>query len=93
MALLLQHETAKFMRANLSAFFIVSCLLSLAIQIPTGHMGWSHLLLSLPLLPAAFLGYLVAERYSHLVPPSLVRLASLGLCSGSGLIAVINYWQ
>jgi len=93
MALLLQHEAASFIRANLSAFFIVSCLLSLAVQIPAGHMGWSHLLLTLPLLPAAFLGYLVAERYSHLVSQERVRGVSLGLCSICGFLALINYWR
>ncbi len=92
MALLMQHVGVDFMRANLSAFFIVSCVLSLAIQIPTGHMSWSHLQMTLPLLPAALLGYWVAERYGHLVSQDRMRQLSLGLCAVSGLTAVISYW-
>ena len=93
MAILLQHSAADFVRANLSAFFIVSCLLSLAIQIPTGHMTWAHVQMTLPLVPAAFFGHWLARRYGHLVPLERIRQISLALCAASGLTAVINYWH
>ncbi len=92
MALLLQHEAAGAMRANLSAFFIVSCLLSLAVQIPAGFMGWRHFFLALPLLPAAGLGYWVADRYAHRFPQHYIRFVSLGMCGLSGITAMLSYW-
>lgn len=92
MALLLQHEAADAMRANLAAFFIVSCVLSLLVLIPTGHMTGTHLLLALPLLPAAWLGHWIAGRYIHRFPQQHIRMVSLVLCSVSGLAAVISYW-
>jgi len=63
MALLLQHQEANQIRANLSAFFLFSSLLSLAVQIPAGYLTWHHLQLTLPLVPAALLGYWLASRY------------------------------
>jgi uncharacterized membrane protein YfcA len=92
MALLLQHEAAESVRANLSAFFIISCLLSLAVQIPAGYMGWTHFFLALPLLPAAGLGYWVAGRYADRFPQHHIRTASLVVCGLSGIIAMLSYW-
>jgi len=93
LALLLQHEAADAMLANMSAFFVISCLLSLAVQVPAGYMSWHHLLLSLPLLPAALLGYWVAGRYSHRLPQHYIRMGSLALCTLSGIAATLNYWM
>jgi uncharacterized membrane protein YfcA len=90
--LLLQHEAAEAMRANLSAFFMLSCLLSLAVQIPAGYMHWSHFFLSLPLLPAAVLGYWVAGHYAHRMPQHYIRTASLAICSLAGITATLGYW-
>jgi uncharacterized membrane protein YfcA len=92
LALLLQHEAASVMRANLSAFFIVSCVLSLMVLVPAGYMGWKQLMLALPLLPAAMLGHWVAVRYSHRLPQDLVRYLSLAICAICGVMAVANYW-
>ena len=85
MALLLQHEKASLIRANLSAFFIVSCILSLAVQVPAGFMSWYHLRLTLPLIPAALLGFYLAMRWVDRIPGQYIRIASLLLCSLSAL--------
>ena len=92
MALLLQHEAADAMRANLSAFFVISCLLSLVVQIPAGYMSWTHFFLALPLLPAAGLGYWVAGRYANRFPQHYIRSASLVICGLSGITAMLSYW-
>lgn len=90
MALLLQHQQAQFIRANLAAFFVVSCVMSLLIQIPIGYMSLAHLYLSLPLLPASYLGYFVAMRFVDRLSQDLVRKASLVLCFAAGLGAVYS---
>lgn len=92
MALVLQHQEAKFIRANLSAFFVVSCLMSLAMLAPVGYFGSREILLALPLLPGTLLGYWLARHTWHLVSPRLLRLSSLLLCSVAGVVAVISYW-
>lgn len=88
MALLLQHQQARLIRANLSAFFVVSCSMSLLIQIPIGYMSMEHMYLSLPLLPASYLGYRVAMRVVNHLSQEIVRRASLILCLVAGLSAI-----
>ena len=90
MALLLQHQEASLIRANLSAFFVVSSLLSLMVQVPIGYMSLHHLYLSLPLLPASFLGYLLAMRYVDRIPKTAIRRVSLGICIVSAVTAIIT---
>jgi len=92
MALLMQHQEAKFVRANLSAFFVVSCLMSLAMLAPVGYFGRREILLALPLLPGTLFGYWLARHTWHLISPRLLRLSSLVLCSVAGVLAAISYW-
>lgn len=76
MALLLQHQETRFIRANLSAFFVVSCLMSLAMLAPVGYFGSREILLALPLLPGTLLGYWLARHTWHLISPRLLRMSS-----------------
>jgi uncharacterized protein len=89
MALLWQHQDLALIRANLAAFFVVSCVISLVILAPVGHFGWHHVQLSLPLLPATFAGFWIARKTMHRLSARSIRAASLALCAGSGLYAVI----
>ena len=43
MALVMQHEGSDFIRANLAAFFIVSCVLSLAMLVSIDRFGAAEL--------------------------------------------------
>jgi len=92
LALLLQHQEANLLRANLAAFFVVSSLLSLAVHAPAGYLNQNHLLLSLPLIPSAIAGYSLARRWEDAINKPIMRLASLILCTIAGLSAIINYW-
>ncbi|MEZ5492267.1 MAG: sulfite exporter TauE/SafE family protein [Gammaproteobacteria bacterium] len=92
MALVLQHQEAQYIRANLSAFFVVSCIMSLAMLAPIGYFGGREIMLALPLLPGTLLGYWLARHTWHLISPRLLRLSSLALCSVSGIIAVVSFW-
>lgn len=89
MALLWQHQDLRLVRANLAAFFMVSCLISLVILAPAGYFGLRHLWLSLPLLPVTLLGFWAAKRTLHRLPHRAIRAISLALCAASGLGAVI----
>lgn len=92
MALLLQHEKASLIRANLSAFFIVSCILSLMVQAQIGYMGWHQIQLTMPLIPASLMGFWLATRWVDRISNQHIRIASLLLCSVSGLATVAIYW-
>ncbi|MCK6264309.1 sulfite exporter TauE/SafE family protein [Vibrio sp. ZSDE26] len=90
MALLLQHQEAAQLRGNLSAFFVFSSVISLIIQIPAGFLNSHHLWITVPLIPAAWLGYRLALATTQSLPKEKIRIGALLLCSVSGVTAV---WQ
>ncbi|MGF1696994.1 sulfite exporter TauE/SafE family protein [Vibrio kyushuensis] len=90
MALLLQHQEANQLRGNLSAFFVFSSLISLIIQIPAGFLNTHHLWITIPLIPASWLGYKLAMATTQTLPKEKIRIGALLLCSVSGATAV---WQ
>jgi hypothetical protein len=92
MALLLQHEENDFIRANMAAFFCVSCLMSLIMLAIIGRFGVQQILISLPLMPATLAGYWVAMRTLHKISHQVLRLASLCLCAVAGAISIASYW-
>ncbi|MGF1755614.1 sulfite exporter TauE/SafE family protein [Vibrio makurazakiensis] len=90
MALLLQHQEASELRGNLSAFFVFSSILSLLVQIPAGFLTLHHLTITIPLIPASWLGYKLAMLTTQALPKEKIRIGALGLCSVSGITAI---WQ
>ena len=92
MALVLQHEENDFIRANMAAFFIVSCLMSLAMLSTIDRFAWPHIQISLPLIPATLLGYWFAMKTLRLISHQRLRTASLILCGIAGCSAVVSYW-
>lgn len=96
MALLLQHQQANLIRANLAVFFVAGGIMSLLVQIPIGFMTLHHFFISLPLIPAGYLGYLGAQHFVDRMSQQIVRRMSLVLCtiSGSGALfsGVMSIW-
>lgn len=92
MALVLQHEENDFIRANLAAFFVVSCFMSLIMLFSIGRFGMEHFMLSLPLMPATLAGYWLAMRTMHRISHQNLRRFSLVLCAIAGSAAIISYW-
>lgn len=90
MALLLQHQDANQLRGNLSAFFVFSSLISLIVQIPIGFFTLHHIYITLPLIPASWLGYRLAVMTTQSLPKQRIRVGALVLCLVSGLTAI---WQ
>jgi len=92
MALVLQHQENDFIRANLAAFFVVSCMLSLIMLASIGRFTAEQMLISLPLMPATLAGYWLAMRTLHRISHENLRLCSLLLCAVAGIAAVASYW-
>lgn len=92
MALVLQHQGNDFIRANLAAFFVVSCLLSLLMLATVDRFGMQEVLIALPLMPATLVGYWVAMKTLHLFSHQSLRHISLVLCAISGTVALLSYW-
>lgn len=91
-ALVMQHEGSDFIRANLAAFFIVSCIMSLTMLTSIGLFGVEQIKMSLPLLPATLAGYWAAMQTLHLISRDNLRRFSLALCVIAGLAAIVSYW-
>jgi len=92
MALVMQHQENDFIRANLAAFFVVSCFMSLMMLSSIGRFGMEHIIISLPLMPATLAGYWVAMRTMHRISHENLRRVSLALCVIAGLAAIVSYW-
>ncbi|AZG74759.1 sulfite exporter TauE/SafE family protein [Shewanella livingstonensis] len=90
MAILLAGRDASQFRAALSAFFVFSSLIALAILAIVGLVEVKHLWLSLLLLPSVVAGYLVSGRLIGRVDKDKTRTATLILCSISATILVIK---
>ncbi|GGZ26939.1 MULTISPECIES: sulfite exporter TauE/SafE family protein [Shewanella] len=90
MALLLAGKDASQFRAALSAFFIFSSLIALIILGCFGLLTLRHLWLSLLLLPAVFLGFLLAGRLVGRVDKEKTRVLTLALCALSALLLTIK---
>lgn len=90
MAILLSGKDASQFRAALSAFFIFSSTIAIAILAVTGLLEIKHLWLSLLLLPSVLLGYLVAGKLVGRVDKHKTKIATLVLCTISALVLTIK---
>lgn len=80
-ALVMQHEKASSVRANLSAYFTISCLMSLATLAWGGFLGTEQLMASLWLLPAGIFGFFCAQPIAGKLKQSQFRPLLLTVCS------------
>ena len=87
-AMLLQNQESQKLRGNLSAFFLFSSIISLIIQLAVGYLTVQHLTLTLPLLPAAIIGYFLGQLMSKYIPKKIIRYLTLILCFSAGFSAV-----
>jgi uncharacterized membrane protein YfcA len=89
-AILLAGKEANQFRATLSAFFIFSSLISLAILAIAGFVNMNQLLLSIMLLPALILGYLVSSKLVHRIDKKQIKSLTLVLCTASALTLAVK---
>ncbi|WP_350431814.1 sulfite exporter TauE/SafE family protein [Shewanella sp. H8] len=90
MAILLAGKDPSKFRAALSAFFVLSSLIALAILAIVGLVETKHLWLSLMLFPSIVAGYLVSGLLINHVDKNKTRIATLVLCSISATVLVIK---
>jgi uncharacterized protein len=91
-ALVLQHQENDFIRANLAAFFVISCFMSLLMLGSIDKFGMQQIRLSLPLMPATLVGYWLAMKTMHRISHQNLRRFSLLLCAMAGIAAIGSYW-
>ncbi|MEH6472207.1 MAG: sulfite exporter TauE/SafE family protein [Halopseudomonas sp.] len=90
MALLYQYQPADFVRANLSAFFAIGSLVSLAGMAMGGLLTLQSWVYFVYFLPATLAGVWLGMRSRHLLRPTFMRPAILILCSASAAALLIQ---
>lgn len=88
-ALVMQHSAGTTARANLSAFFVYSCIISIAGYQYIGLMTTETWLVGLSMVPMAFLGFWAGKRIQKYVD-NRFRPILLVMCTLSALTALIN---
>ncbi|MCC5810468.1 MAG: sulfite exporter TauE/SafE family protein [Ectothiorhodospiraceae bacterium] len=81
MALVYQHDTPERIRANLSGFFFVGCLMSIVGLLAIGRFGMVDLVLALWFLLPTLLGFVVSGPLVSRLGPNFLRPALLALCA------------
>ncbi|BDX08607.1 sulfite exporter TauE/SafE family protein [Planctobacterium marinum] len=89
MALVMQHGSAVTARANLSVYFVYSCIISLIGYQLAGLLNSSTLLVSLTMVPIALLGFGAGKQLQRHVD-NRFRPILLTVCSLSAGFALIN---
>lgn len=90
MALLYAESPGDRLRSNLSAFFALAALLSLAALASTGHFGAHELRISMLLLPGVLVGFLASGYLRPLFDRGYTRVAVLALSAVAGIGAIVE---
>lgn len=88
MALIYQHETGPRVRANLSAFFVFSSLVTVLALIPAGYVGRSELKLVAVSLPGVVVGFWSSRFLIHRLPYDVLRPIILAIAGLAGVSAL-----
>lgn len=89
-ALLYQRESGDSVRGNLSAYFLIGSVMSLAGMAWAGYVTTQSFVYAAYFLPATLIGYRLGVLLKHRLKPDFMRPAVLGLCTGAGLLVL---WQ
>lgn len=95
MALIYQNEKGPLVRANLSAFFVASSLITVAALIPLGHIGTDELKLVTMTAPGVLFGFWLSRHLIHRLAFNALRpiiLAIAGMAGASALMrGILEY--
>ncbi|MCY7296674.1 sulfite exporter TauE/SafE family protein [Alteromonas sp. a30] len=89
MALVMQHSEGKHARANLSIYFVFSCIMSLIGYMWAGLMSQEQWVVSLTMVPVAYLGFYLGKLLRPWVD-NRFRPVLLLTCGGSAVVALLN---
>ena len=90
LAIVYQYAPGAEVRANLSAFFAVGGFISILSLAGFGAFGLHDLALSLQLLPAMLIGYLLSPLLARHTDRGWMRPAMLALCIGAAALLLVK---
>jgi uncharacterized membrane protein YfcA len=88
MALVYQNESAGRLRTNLAIFFLFGTLISITSLALAGKFGPPELMLSLNLIPAVLLGFVVSSFLKNRLNPRWTRTIVLSVAAVSALVVI-----
>jgi uncharacterized membrane protein YfcA len=89
-ALLYQYEDGEKLRATMSGFFILGTITSLFGLGIAGEFGISQIMISLPLIPGVFIGYVLSNRAVSFLDIKHTRTAVLLVSTLSSLTVILK---
>ncbi len=90
MAMVYQNADGRMVRATLNAFFVVGGAISLAALALGERMGWGDLVLTIGLVPFAFVGFALSGPLRRLLDKGRIRVAVLTVSALSGLVLIVR---
>lgn len=90
LALLYQHQTGDFIRANLSGFFLIGSVISLIGMGMVGFVTVQSWIYAALFLPSTLLGVLLGRKLKVYLKPTFMRPAILSLCSASAVTVILT---
>jgi uncharacterized membrane protein YfcA len=88
MALVLQGSTGPRLRSNMSAFFLVGSIMSIAVLAVAGAIDRENAEMFVALIPAIVLGYLASRFVNRILDPARLRWLSIGISSVGALLLI-----
>ena len=92
MALVYQEADGDRLRSTLSAYFIVSILISALAWSSIGMLRGEQLMLMLLLLPGTFIGYLLSSKIVPIVDGKFLRPIILSIAAISAVYAILDHF-
>lgn len=89
-ALIYQNEKGLLVRANLSAFFLFSCLAAVVALVPAGYIGRAELTLLVFTLPGVLIGFWLSAHLVNRLPFDALRPIILSVAALTGIAAVVR---
>jgi uncharacterized membrane protein YfcA len=89
-ALLYQHQHGDFVRANMSAYFVIGSVISLSGMGMVGYVTTTSWLYAALFLPSTFIGVWLGLRLKKHLKPQFMRPAILVLCGSSAMAVIVS---
>lgn len=90
MAIVYQYSPGAEVRANMSAFLVAGALISILALALFGEFTWTHLALSVKLLPALVLGFWLSGPIKRFTDRGWMRPAMLVLCAAASALLFVR---
>ena len=91
LALLYQDEGGAALRGTMAGYFTISIVFALIALATVGRFGRTEWLLTVPLIPASLVGYVVGGWLAPRLNKDMTRIVLLWVCGAAGAVVIVRY--